>query len=413
MQYYKNSELAELCAVSKRTIGVWIKAAQEGKLPIQLHQVDGRYYIANTSKNLATLKQLTEKGKKYKNTRGQKTASPRPEFYQLYDRKQLFDIIQNLDIHREIPRQYNYFSGGATHWDSYASRLWDEETPNILNSTIELLHSNLGNIDRLIGDRRRVNIIDIGPGNCLPVKELLTHLVYETDVLARYIAIDISEEMLEIARRNIKQWFGDRVAFEGYVRDITYERFNDLVVEETLRDDANESMNLVLFLGGTPANFRSQDDAFKAVCNSMGRNDVLLYSKKLDSEQSRRFFDFNIGNTIQPLPPQYKFLVDLLGLDESLYEVETGFDENLRCRYLRLRLKVATSLVVTFPEGSRTIEFNKGEAILIWRAWHQTAREIIDQFERTGFALLQASTTEDREYLLVAAAVDTPLAIRT
>lgn len=408
MQYFKHTQLAELYSVSKRTVGTWVESAKNGKLPLQLIEIKGKSYIANTAKNMALIVQLVEKGKKYKNSRGQKSVKPLPEFYELYSHQQIFDIISNLDVHREVPRQYNYFSNGASHWDGYARRLWGEDTPNIINSTVELLHSNLDSINRLISDGKRVNVIDIGPGNCLPVKELLTHLIYESDSLARYIAIDISEEMLKIAERNIKKWFGDRVQFEGHVRDVTYQRFDDLLVEDTLRSGNEETVNLVLFLGGTPANFRSPDDSLRAICNSMGRKDVFIYSDKLDSQTARRFFDFNSGDDPQPLQPQRKFLVDLLGIDESLYEVETGFDQAARCRYLRLRLKIALSITFTFPQGSRRLDFNKDETLLIWRAWHQTAHEIINQFERTGFTLLQTSTTQDRDYLLVAAAVNTP-----
>ncbi len=407
MQYYRNSELAKIYSVSRRTVSTWVKSVHDGKLDIQLFEKNGKFFIANTVKNMTTIEQLVAHGKKYKNSRGQKNIKPLPEFYKTFSRKQVFDIINSIDVHREIPRQYNYVSKGAKDWDNYAYSLWQEKTPNTIIHAIELLRSDLDNIDRLLAGRKQVNIVDIGPGNCLPIKELMTHFIYETDVFARYIAIDVSEAMLKIANSNLKKWFGEQIKFEGHIRDITHDRFDDIVANHSLSENPDDTANLILFLGGTVSNFRSPDDALRTICNSMGRNDILICSNKLDSELSRRTFNFNRDSEeIQRLQPQYKFLVDLLNIDESLYEVKSGFEEVERYRFLRIKLKVAISLTFAFEEGKRKINIEKGEELLIWRAWHQTTFEFMVQFERTGFVLLQASTSQDRDYILTTTAVD-------
>ena len=119
----------------------------------------------------------------------------------------------------------------------------EQKTANLLKSTIELIHANLGAIDLLLADSTKINLIDIGPGNALPVKGLLQHLL-NTGKLHRYIAVDISESMLHIAERNIKAWFGDQVKFEGYVKDITYERFDDLIVDDMLNQGDERVANI-------------------------------------------------------------------------------------------------------------------------------------------------------------------------
>jgi len=407
MLYFKHSELVNDYHVSLKTVHNWIDAAKHGKLDLQLHEQNGRTYIANTPSNLINLEKLAANGKKYRNNLHHKVVSPRAEFYELYSRRQILDIISNLTIHHEIPRQYNYMDGGASNWDRYANRLWSEENPNLLKSTVELLRTNLDDIDRLLSGAKRVNVIDIGPGNGLPVKELLGYL-HRGGRLKRYIAIDISESMLDIARRNIKKWFNGAVAFEGYIKDVTYERFDDLLVDDMLGADADDTVNIAAFLGATPMNFRSPYDALKVVRRSLGQNDLLIYSDKPDTEMDRRYFNFNPeSDTVTALSPNHRFIFDLLNIDQSLYDVEMGFNEQKRIRYIRVRLKNALTIDFMFEHGERRVRLQKGDTILLWRAWHQTTFELVSGFEEVGFTLLQARLTQDRQYLLTISGIAT------
>jgi uncharacterized SAM-dependent methyltransferase len=93
-------------------------------------------------------------------------------------------------------------------------------------------------------------------------------------------------------------------------------------------------------------------------------------------------------------------LVDLLNIDESLYEVEMGYDDQQRERYMRIRLKVALAITFSLEKGDRVIEFNKNDTILVWRYWHQSAQEVMMQLARNDFYVLQTSQTENQEYML-------------
>lgn len=399
MLYFKNVELADTYHVSLRTVLNWIEAAKQGKLDLTLHTQNNKAYVANTARNIATIKKLVTERKKYRNSRGFKTVTPRPEFYELYDEQQILDIISNLDVYHEIPRQYNYFDGGADYWDKYAQKMAVEDMPNTLTRTIKLLDMNKSYIDNLFAGRKRVNVVDIGVGNALPVKDFLAYLL-EQGVMNRYIGLDISAIMLQIARRNIKEWFGDKVPFEGYELDINYDRFANLLANEYIRRDSKDTINVLLLLGGTLVNLRAPDGALRVIHASMGRNDVLLHTQKLDTENSRRYFNFSLEPGKSPLSPNYRFIVDLLNIDESFYDTEMGFDEEKRQRYIRIRLKVALTLKFEFNEGERSVDLNKDDAILLWRAWHQNAFDVIEQFKRNDFHPLQISQTEDKEYIL-------------
>jgi hypothetical protein len=239
----------------------------------------------------------------------------------------------------------------------------------------------------------------------MPVRGLLQHLL-ERDVLSRYIAIDISQDMLDIAERNIKEWFGDKVKFEGHIRDIGFERFDDLLVDDMLGSQSSQTVNLMLLLGATPMNFLNPSDVLKVVYGSMGDNDLLVYSNKYDTEVSRNYFDFGIVPGTNGLSPKYSAMLRLLNIDESLYDVEMGFYELKRMRYVRVKLKAALTIKFVFGDSERAVSFEKGDTILLLRVWHQTMLEIISVFEKTGFKLLQSSTTKDRQYLLTISGVE-------
>jgi len=404
MLYFKKAELAETYHISEKTVTNWIREAKDGKLNLELREEQGRAWIANTTRNIELIEQLVERRKKFRNSRGLKAITPKPEFYELYNQQQIFDITSSLDIYHEVAPDYTYFNGGAEYWDKYAQRLASETVPNLLTSTIKQLKTNQGYIDDLISKYKRVNIVDIGPGNALPVKELLQHLLDQGN-LGRYIALDISPSILKVAERNIRSWFGSRVAFEGHEIDIKYDRFAHLLTEDALGENANNVVNVVLSFGAGFCNLHSPDDAFKTVRSSMNRQDLFIHNLKLDSKTSRQYFDLGLRTKSASFDVHERMMVDLLNIDESLYDVEMGYDDQERQRYIRIKLKVALAITFSLEKGDRVIEFNKNDTILVWRYWHQSAQEVIAQLAHNNFDVLQTSQTEDKDYLLTVSRV--------
>jgi uncharacterized SAM-dependent methyltransferase len=395
VKYFKNTELAKIYNVSEKSVRNWVQATQEGKLALELHTGKNRVYVANTTKNTALIEQLVKKGKKYKNTRGAKTITPKKIFYELYEPKQILDIISSFTIHHESPLQYTYVNGGAEDWDRYAHRLIDEQEPNILTRTTEFLELNAGAIDSQLNGHKKINVVDLGPGNGLPVRALLERLLKEGR-LNRYIAIDISQDMLDILEQNIKRWFGGKIRYEGYTRDISYERFNDILDGE-LADES--TANLVLFLGGTLANFRAPDQILQTINNSLGLNDLLIYTGYLDTPKTRRYFDYYTSDG--KLPIQDGLIVNLLNIDESLYDVQLQFDEVERARSISIRPRVDLSIKVDLANGVRQLNLLKEESILIWRHRHYTGKDLIRLFDRNGLNFLHASKSPEQNYFLL------------
>lgn len=405
MKYFRNTELAKLYGVSEKSVRNWIQAAQTEKIDLQLYEHNSKWFVANTSKNTAVIEELVAKGKKYKNTRSVKHVVPSSELYKICDEKQLYNLISELDIHREIPHQYSYLSQGADHWDKYTYKLLGEKLPNSLTNTIRLLDLSEEYLRSLVQNYSGINIIDLGVGNCLPVRKLLTNLK-DMHLLKRYVGIDTSPDMLAIAEANINTWFGRSVNFESNLRDISYDRFGDLVVADSFDNHRDHVANIVLFLGGTISNLRDPDQALLTIKNSMGRNDMLIITRKLDTPESRRFFDFTVTEE-QELSLKERYMLDLLGIEQAFYSVEQFFDKSTMSRKIQVRLRVDLTIKFTLNGKTRIVSISKGDSILLWRSDHQTLDETVQQLDRTGFEVLQAAKSPDRQYSLYISRIKT------
>ncbi|HEX6258805.1 MAG TPA: L-histidine N(alpha)-methyltransferase [Candidatus Saccharimonadales bacterium] len=399
MNYYKSTELAEKYGVSRRTITNWVEQTRQGRLDLELCEDNGRHFILKSHKNQLAIRQLVTGRRKFLNKRSLKHVRPLPQFYETYSEQQILEIISGIDTYREIELKFTYINNGATGWDAYAKRLYSDSLANSLNSTVKLLNAAQNYLDEVFKDYTHVNVVDIGVGNSLPVKNLLAHLL-DSGKLKRYAAIDISQEMLDIAQKNIKEWFGDKVNFEGHVYDISYELFANAIAEPPA-EGSNRTVNLVLLLGGTLANFDSPDDVLRVIRKSMSRNDLFAYSLKLDSVMNREQFHFIGHKDGQLLYPQCEFVLNMLGINRDLYDVEMGYNEQERARYIRIRLKYALTLEFNLPRGNWRLDLNKDETIGVWRARHNNPTDIMTLLTRNGFTPLHISQTVDHDYMVL------------
>ncbi|HUC90109.1 MAG TPA: L-histidine N(alpha)-methyltransferase [Patescibacteria group bacterium] len=407
--YFKNVELAEKYRISEATVRNWIKMSKDGKLNLSLVDVKGRTYVTNSPGNIALINSMVSTNRKYRNTKAECRVSVGPEFYRIFEKRYMYDIIRNLELKREIPRQYNYFADGADRWDVYATEQYHDMQPSMTKATTVLLSECKDFLDRRLAHFDYLNVIDMGMGNVLPAKELLSSL-YASKKLARYIAVDLSPRMLDIAERNVKEWFGDSFPFEAYRRDISCERFPEIVMNEYLLRGSirPRTGNLFLLLGDTPTNFAVPNDAFRTICESMQPGDFLISTGKIETQDMQpEWYIHDYPSTPRhfTLTPRHRYVFDLLGISPSYYQAEIGYDKELGYRYVRARLKIAITLKFEFEDGERTVHLEKGDTILLWRSWQVTAHDFVAQFDHSGFYVLHSSQTEDHAYIITVAEV--------
>jgi len=338
------------------------------------------------------------------------TVRPRREFYEIFSREQIIDIVRSIDIYKDVPIEYSYFNEGAHIWDAYAKRLYGEGTPNSINTSEELIQKNIGYIMSILHDKAAVDVIDITVGNLLPAKWLVSCL-YNSGKLGNYTALDKSPDILKIAESNMEAWFGDNINFQGEIFDVNRDRFSHLSMKKWAKD--NSLPNLVLYLGATSQNFRDMKDSFQNINESMGPDDILIHTLKLDSATSRTYFDFDpepqgkiFSSSV--LAPRHRYVLDLMDLaslgliniPESLYEVEREFDPNLGQRTIRVRFLQDITIQFEIDHTQYPVAIKQGESLMLLRVWHQSYQDVLRLLDETGFKTMHFSHTENREYLL-------------
>jgi DNA-binding transcriptional regulator YiaG/uncharacterized SAM-dependent methyltransferase len=400
--YFKNTELAERYNISEATVRNWIKSAKIGKNRLKLVEQDGRSYVARNVSNIPTIEELIEQNRKYRNTLAAKTVRPNPRLFDIFSGAHIYDIIRNLELHHEIPHQYEYFDSGVEEWDEYINTRLSVEAPSMLRCTVELLSLSFGYLDKRLAKFDKVNVVDIGVGNAIPSKELIAHLI-SLGKMGRYIGLDFSQGMLDLAERHLKEWFGDSLFFEGHQLDVAHERFANYLEADYLVPEQN-TVNLVLFLGATPNNLRVRNDAFRTICESMNPRDLFIYTDKLEPPGALpEWFEHEIKHGRPELAKSFKLVLELLNIEESFYDVEIGYDERTTQRYARIRFKVAVAIVFDLNDGSKVLSFEKGDAIILWRCWQTTSQSLVELHEENGLYILYSSQNEDHTYALTIA----------
>jgi uncharacterized SAM-dependent methyltransferase len=406
LKYFKNKELTTLYNVSDKTVRNWIAASQEGKLGLKLVEENDRTYIADSIANNQLMEQTVAKGKKYRNNRNHKTLSPSQEFYKLFSFSQIVDIANQLDNHHELPWQYMYFGDAASYWDKYLHELQKAGRSNLLTNTIEALDLSAEYIDALVKPYRYVNVINVCVGNNLGIRKTLARLQRQSK-LKRFIAIDISNDILEVSERNINHWFNGSIQMEKYQLDVRHQAFGDIIAKDTYGEDASATINLIFFVAGPIVNFKNPQQVLRNINDSMGKNDLLFTSLKRNTPQTRQFFDFNIKSDQSLLGGHHKILLDQIGVDDSLYELEQVVDEEAKYRRILIRLKSSLSIVFKTGDFQKTVSIEKGETILLWRSKQYYDQDIIDIFREADFSPIHVSQSLDRQLNLLISKINT------
>lgn len=326
---------------------------------------------------------------------------PGEAFYRTFNDAQISDIADHLEQHREIPRQYNYFGDGARGWDQFVAAAIDGATNGLARISVELLPAATRYALAARAPGQRVDIVDIGPGNAQPVRGMLRELL-DAGALGRYVALDISPDMLAVAQRNVALWFDGQVPFEGHLVDISHAEPARTWASAGLDGD-RATVQLVLLLDGLMVNVRYPAEVLRAVREHLTDRGLLVCTNGLDTPRSRE--RFALGGSLEPggrleLSPSHRAVFELLGLSSDFYDVEYGFDDCLQMRYIRARLNRPLSLVFRYRARRRAVVLDRGEPILLWRAWATTRPMIIDRLKAAGLCPVHVQASNDESGLL-------------
>jgi SAM-dependent methyltransferase len=354
MNILKNSDIAKKYNVSSSTVGLWIKYALTSKNNLQLEEKNKKYYILDNQHNEAEMNRITEKNKKYRSNIACKRTKASDEFYKFFQEEEIAEIVSDLEFKRQAKAKYSYKL--AEWWDIF----YKESQSPVTNVVNEMLFGIEDVIDYLTKNSKSVNIVDIGPGNGQPVKKIL-EFYHNKKKINKYVTIDISQEMNELATSNGKKWFPG-LQTESYERDLEASRIGKILLQsKSLQRDIT---NVIFHLGGTIDNHDDRTLVLKNMRNGMVDNDMLVFNFSLETDFHRGSLNY-IRSSNADL--SHTWVLSMLGIDADKCKIHMEYDSVRKCKAKVLKLDKDYIVEVKLFNQKREIEFFKNEPITIWR----------------------------------------------
>lgn len=244
-------------------------------------------------------------------------------------------------------------------------------------------------------DGTRLNVIDVGAGNGMKAL-LVLDILRDSFVGLKYVALDYSETLLQIARQNISTRL-PRLDVITHRIDFEADSFAEIVKRlwtETL------CPSLLLFLGHTLGNPTDRLQTLSNIGDSMGARDNLLVGIEL---YERAGVDEVLEHYRNE--PFYRAIFNPLtfaGVMRTDGELGVSFNESSKDVEVHFELARDVRICV---DASEEIFLRRGERLLIGVSHRFEEAELRELFPSAGLHIRDLVFDENRTYALVLATV--------
>ncbi len=325
------------------------------------------------------------------------TAKPSSEFYSIFSEEEVLGIIHALEVRREIPLKYSYKGRGAKIWDNFYVKYLIPRWYRPSNVEIDLLRENFEYINAHLQNCEKVNIVDVGAGNSYPVKEF----VYRFNKLGRvnkYIALDISEELLNSSKNNFRKWF-PLIEFISYTIDIENSCLPKILLKNQANLETDDTAKIILHLGVTIGNHHNRTRVLKNFRDSMGKNDLLVFTNETGSNSK---WDGRVrGGFKYHAEEVYAWIKNKIGIRAEDCELVRKYDLERDSLVANMKLRHNYTINFTFRGIDKNIEISEGEEITIWRHHKYELPKLLQEIERAGLQLVHYSTNKYLSHVMV------------
>lgn len=318
-------------------------------------------------------------------------AKPSSEFYSVFSQTEVFGIIEALEIRKEIPLKYSYKGKGAKIWNDFYQKYIIPRWYRTSNVEIDLLSDNFEYINGNPQSCDQVNIIDVGCGNSYPAKQFIYRL-NQLGKIKKYTALDISEELLNLSRKNIRKWF-PLIEFESQTIDI------ETSCIPTQDNRENNTANIILHLGVTIGNHQNRAKALKNFRDSMGKNDFLVFTNEIGSSSQ---WDGRVrGGCNYHAQQVYTWIKNNIGIKASDCELIRKYDLETDSVVANMKFRHNYAINFSCMGIDKNVEISEGEEITIWRHHKHQIPEIIQELEQAKLQLVHYSTNKYSSHIMV------------
>ena len=326
-----------------------------------------------------------------------RTAKPSSEFYSLFSEEEVLEIIHALEVRREIPLKYSYKGRGAKIWDDFYLQYIIPKWYGRSNVEIDLLKDSFKYLNDNIKTGEKVHIVDVGAGNSYPVKKLIQRL-NKLDKINKYVALDISEELLHVSRSNFRKWF-PLIEFISSKIDIESSCVPKILFQNQANLEIDDTPKIFFHLGVTIGNHQNRDQVLKNFRDSMGKNDFLVFTNETGSNSQ---WDGKVrGGCKYHVEEIYGWVKNKIGIKSEDCELVRKYD--LTTDSVVANIKLLHDYTINFSRMGidRKIEISEGEEITIWRHHKYEMPKLLQEIERSGLQLVHYTTDKYKSHIMV------------
>jgi uncharacterized SAM-dependent methyltransferase len=324
-------------------------------------------------------------------------AKPSSEFYSVFSKEEVLEIIHALETRREIPLKYSYKGRGAKIWDDFYLKYAIPKWYRTSNVEIDLLNQNFTFIIDKFKNCQKINIVDVGAGNSYPVKRFIYRL-NNIGLINKYIALDISEELLNISHANFKKWF-PKLGFASALLDIENNCIPPSLLENQNQVKSESPAKIILHLGVTMGNHHNRIKVLTNFRNSMERNDFLVFTNEIGS--NAQWDGRARGGCKYHAEQVYKWIKNKTGIKSEDCQLLRKYDSETDS--IVANMKILSDYTINFHFGTinKDIEISAGEEITIWRHHKYEMPELMQEIAKAGLELVHYSTNKYLSHAMV------------
>jgi uncharacterized SAM-dependent methyltransferase len=331
-----------------------------------------------------------------------RTTKPTAEFYSIFSDAEILDIIQTLTTRREISLKYSYKGQGANIWDKFYLNYLRPRWYRPVNREIALLNDNFEIITRKISAVNTVNLIDVGAGNSYPVKDFICRL-NRLDKITRYIALDISEDLLKVSQQNIKKWFPN-IEFISDRIDIENNSLSQTLSNHQVNLKTDDTAQIILHLGVTMGNHHNRTVVLKNFRDSMGKHDLLVFTNEIGSNCQ---WDGTVrGGLKYHVDQVYAWVKNAMGIQAEDCELVRKYGPKTDSIVATIKLRQNYRINFRLMGEDKCLEITEGEEIRIWRQHKFEIPELLREIEQAGLQLIHYKTDKYSSNIMVICEID-------
>ncbi|MBU2496917.1 MAG: L-histidine N(alpha)-methyltransferase [Nanoarchaeota archaeon] len=306
---------------------------------------------------------------------------------EFFRKEHIPELIMALKGRKEIPMKFEYIGkSGAENWD----KLVQSKHYGVGLKELNLIKNNMNTITNSF-ENKKFNLIDLGPGNGIKTIPFIEEFG-KTHNLVNLAILDISEEMANLAVKNIKKKIKKNLKIKRYTIDFEEGNFAKITKELKKEDYPN---NFLVLLGNTVGN---QFDRYRVLLNirgSMGLSDYLLIGLEMRREKDYEKIvkHYHVKEVYDTITTN----LGKLGIDKNKGKIEIIY--NKKKNQVEGKFVLAEDIIIKIEKEK--FKFKRGDKILLMISYKATISDLRNLLAETGYKMIKYFVDKEKSYALV------------